>query len=115
MEAVLVDTLKQLLMNLADWMDPLIPNISMAFVATILVIYGNDINLVVKKSMSHLHFMIRFAAYIFICAFGYGALTVVSMQVLTNVLNSVPKYTVPFVVGGLFILVGFTAVRKKQV
>ena len=51
--------MQQLLNNLGMMIRPHFYEIAMMIVATLLVIYGNEINKMVKRQVAHWHFLFR--------------------------------------------------------
>ncbi len=52
---------------------PYVRDIALAMVATCLVVFGDDLNRLVRRQISSLHFIWRTLIFIALCAFGYGA------------------------------------------
>lgn len=110
-----MDILNEILMRSGSWTFSQINSIALALVATLLVIYGDNLNRLVKKQLKPYPRLIRILGFVLMCAFGYGALTVLFTPVLANWLALVPiKWIGPLVLG-LFLLVGWLAESKRQV
>lgn len=78
-------------------------------IATLLVVFGNNINRAVRGLVVRQHFLVRITVFILLCTFGYGALTVWLTPVLAGFLISLKAiYYVPLVAGG-FIALGLLA------
>ncbi|WP_416884844.1 DUF3392 domain-containing protein [Marinospirillum sp.] len=89
--------------------------IALALIATLLVIYGDDINRFIKRQLRPYHRAIRLLGFVLMCAFGYGAMTVFLTPWLAYWLSLVSiQWLAPFVLG-LFLLIGWLAERKHQV
>lgn len=101
--------------NISDWLRPHTSDIAMAQVATLLVIYGDGINTMIKNSLADFHMLLRFAIYVVICAFGYGALTVTASNKLASFLYSLSPNIFPFAVIGGFIFIAFLAQKVKHI
>lgn len=81
------------------WCRPYQYQIALAIIATLLVIFGNDINASIKKLLSKQHLIVRLCAFIFICAVGYGLLTVWLTSLLAAQLANIPTvYLAPAIV-----------------
>jgi len=94
---------------------PLLGHISLAILATLLVIYGSQINQIVKRHVSGWHFIFRTLIFILLCTFGYGALLVYGAPLLGKWLGSVsPLYLGPVVLL-IFISLGVLAERKNHI
>lgn len=99
---------------LAHWMRPYLGPISMAFVATILIIYGDNINKAIKQQFSGVPFLVRLSVFVALCAFGYAALTILMAKFLEVLFKGLPDaYLSPFIIV-LFLLAGILAERKNQ-
>ena len=101
--------------TITEWIRPHTKDIGMAQVATLLVIYGDSLNTMIKKSIAEFHVIMRFAIYVIICAFGYGALTVTASESYTHFLSDLRPEIFPFVVVGGFLFIAFLAQRVKHI
>lgn len=110
-----MDLFREVLLALADWIRPHSGNIALALIATLLVVYGDDINTAVKKQLRPYPYLIRLIGFVVLCAFGYGALTVYATPVLEDLISKIPGlYLAPAIVL-LFLLVGLLAERRRQI
>jgi len=64
------------LTDVGQWFRPYQYQAALAVVATVLVIFGNNINGAIKRLIAKQHFIIRTLVFVIVCAFGYGLLTV---------------------------------------
>ena len=71
-----MQAVKYNIIHFSQWLYPYLGEISLAIMATLLVIYGNSINRMVKRQTHGLHFIFRTSIFILLCTFGYGALLV---------------------------------------
>jgi hypothetical protein len=101
--------------NISGWMKPYISDIAIAQVSTLLVIYGDNLNSMIRNSLAGFHVAIRFAIYVLICAFGYGALTIAASETLEKFLTSLGPNIFPLVALGGFILIAYLAQRVKHI
>jgi hypothetical protein len=100
---------------LADLIHPYLQQVALAIVATLLFIYGEDLNAVIKRSMQRYHFLVRVFIFMLVCAFGYGLLTIFLTMLVAQFLASLDAtYLVPTILG-FFFIVGILADRKKQI
>ncbi len=106
--------MQQLLNNLGMMIRPHFYEIAMMIVATLLVIYGNEINKMVKRQVAHWHFIFRTLVFVVVCAFGYGWLLVWFTPVLASWLAQIPLQFVAVSSIGIVFLLGILAERKKQ-
>lgn len=88
---------------------------ALAIIATLLVIFGNDINNKIKKLIAKQHFLIRSAVFIFVCAIGYGLATVWLTSLLAEQLARIPNlYIVPSITA-IFIFLGAYAQKQRHI
>ena len=68
--------LKELIALPAGWVKANLLAIATAFTTALLVIYGDNINRAVKLRINRYPFLVRTLAFVALCSFGYGLLTV---------------------------------------
>jgi hypothetical protein len=100
--------------QLSEWMHPHLHGIALAMIATILVIFGNDINRWVRKLVRKYNFIVRLLVFIVVCAAGYGIATVFLTQALAKLLGSIHNHYLPIVVAIIFLALGLTAEERNQ-
>ena len=106
--------MQSLFIELGLWFRPYQYQTAMALIATILVIFGQDINNSIKKLTSKQHVIVRTVIFVLVCAFGYGLLTVWLTQLLAEQLSRIPNvYILPTVIT-MFILLGAYAQRQRH-
>ncbi|XQW86509.1 DUF3392 domain-containing protein [Thalassotalea piscium] len=88
---------------------------SLAIIATLLVIFGNDINNVVRRLVSKQHFIVRSLVFVLVCAFGYGLLTVYLTSVLNQQLNKIPSLYIAPTIIGIFLALGMYAQKQRHI
>jgi undecaprenyl pyrophosphate phosphatase UppP len=103
------------LLKIADFIQPYHDDIALAIVATLLVIYGDDINKFVKKNIGKKPLMVRMLAFIALCTFGYGYLTVQLTNIVQRFLTQFNPVYLPLLVLGALFFFAFLAERKNQV
>lgn len=107
--------IKIMIIQFSQWLYPWLADISTAIMATLLVIYGDTINRMLKRQISGLHFLFRTLIFILLCAFGYGALLIYGAPMLTKLLASLGMiYLGPLVVC-VFIALGTIAEKKNRI
>lgn len=111
MNAILVG----LLTELGQWFRPYQYQASLAIIATLLVVFGNDINSSVKKIVAKQHFIVRTSVFIVICAFGYGFLTVWLTSLLAHQLAKIPSLYLLPVVFIIFLTLGIYAQKQHHI
>ncbi|MBJ7539229.1 DUF3392 domain-containing protein [Marinomonas transparens] len=98
----------------AQMMQPHLNDISLALVATCLVIYGGKINNFLKRLVASWIFIARVAAFILMCTFGYGLLTLWSQPLVYWGITRIDFAYRPIVVCVCFCLLGILAERKRH-
>ena len=88
---------------------------SMALVATVLSIYGGNINSAVKESVKGLNVVFRLFIFIALCVFGYGVLTVLLAALVKTMLKDLSPMSLVIAIVGFFTLIGILAERKKKI
>ena len=105
----------ELLIDIGQWFRGYQYQTAMAIVATVLVIFGNDINNAVRRLVAKQHFIIRCFTFIVVCAFGYGLLTVWLTRLLSQQLSQVPNsYVLPLIVA-IFSVLGVYAQKRRHI
>ncbi|OGV51577.1 MAG: hypothetical protein A2X49_14740 [Lentisphaerae bacterium GWF2_52_8] len=89
-------------------------DICIAFIATVLTVFGNDINNLVKKQIKQQNFILRLAVFVGLCAFAYGAMTVIGGKLLAKLIAPLSGQVLVPVIIGLFLLLGVIAEEKDQ-
>ena len=102
-----MNALAHIAMAISDLIHPYLTQVALALVATLLFIYGENIHALVKRPIAKQHFLVRVSILIVVCAFGYGALSVL--------LASLDRVSLAPVVCFCFVIVGILAERKRQI
>ena len=102
------------MLDITAWMKPYIGQISVAFVATLLVIYGDAINKTVRVFVKPYPFILRITAFVLLCTLGYGFLTVWGSAQIKSLLWSIPDLYKPVTVVGAFCILGILAERYHK-
>jgi hypothetical protein len=97
--------------SLDAWVRQYILMIAMAQVATLLVIFGDHINAMVRVLVKPYPFMVRVSAFVALCAFGYGALTAFTTPMYAKALAMLGGYLLTPVILVSFVLIGILAER----
>lgn len=90
-------------------------DIAMSMIATLLVIYGSDINRFIKRLIKKQFFIIRLAIFVLVCAIGYGVATLFLAEALFKLLTTIPRQFLVLSIVIIFILLGLTAETRKQI
>ncbi len=86
-----------------------------AMVACLLVVFGSDINRVMRRNLSGQHFIVRTLAFVAVNAFGFGAFIVWASPFLARQLRALPAEWYFTVIVTVFVFVGIWAQRNKQI
>lgn len=105
---------QQPIMFLADIMRPHNREIALAMVATLLVIFGDLINGMLRRFVRKQPAWLRVLAFIALCAFGYGALSVWLTPLLSNFLAAQGSTAYVAMVVISFLIVGILAERFQK-
>jgi len=108
-----MDLVSEVLVVSSVWVRGHLSMISTALTATLLVIFGDDINRFVKVRVRRFGFAIRIGVFIALCAFGYGALGVFVAPAITAMLRYFGDRYLAATVIGAFLALGILAERKK--
>lgn len=107
--------MNELLQPLANWYVPYRGECAMAIIATLLVLYGGDINNAIKRMIAPMHIALRTIVFILVCAFGYGMFTVWMTPILAGQIARIPTvYEAPAVLS-FFIILGSMAQKQRQI
>jgi hypothetical protein len=105
----------ELFNGVGHWFRPYQYQSALAIIATVLVIFGNDINNAIKKLVAKQHFIVRILVFVLVCAFGYGLLTVWLTSILAQQLAKLPDlYLVPVVLA-TFVTLGMYAQKQRHI
>ncbi len=110
-----MESLFALYVKLNIWLRSQLPQISFGIIATILIIYGNNINRFFKKILKRYNFFIRILGFVIVCSFVYGALTLVGVNIFRNLLYKIDRNMLAPVLFLALIFIGILADRKKQI
>ncbi|MGM0481347.1 MAG: DUF3392 family protein [Pseudomonadota bacterium] len=104
----------QLLNELGFLVRPHLYQIAMMIVATLLVIFGNDVNQMIRRQIAGLNFLLRALIFVLVCAFGYGYLLVWFTPVLADGLAQIPLHLIAPATLTILLSLGLLAERRKQ-
>jgi len=100
-----------LLLQANGWLKPYSMQMSVAFVATLLVIYGDAINKTVRVFVKPYPFLIRITAFVLLCTLGYGAITVWGSAQVHKLIHHLPNTLFAPVMFAAFVMLGVLAER----
>lgn len=104
-----------ILTGLSRVLRPYTDEISFAVAATLLIIYGNDINKGVKKSLTHHPFVMRVFLFILVASVGYGLIAVLITKGMSKFLGTLDSRVMGAFIICLFIAMGVLAERKGHI
>ena len=110
-----LSTVAQLVMAVSEALRPHLSALAITLSATLLAIFGNDINSRVKRQVIRYPFPVRVAAFILLVAFGYGAASLVISHYVASLLMQLDSHYLAGVVGVAFILLGVLAEHKGHI
>jgi hypothetical protein len=99
---------------LAEIMRPHNKEIALAMVATLLVIFGDFINGTLRRLVSKQPLWLRISAFIALCAFGYGTLSIWLTPILSDFLHTQSSVSYVATVVLSFLIVGILAERFQK-
>ena len=103
----------QICSSLSHAMRPHTSQIAMGFIATILVIFGNDLSGLVQKWIKNFNFFVRILIFVLICAVGYTLIADWLIRLVRLFLLSLDnRFYSPIVIVS-FVIAGIIAERKK--
>ncbi len=104
-----------LINSLSGLMKTYLNEIVLSMVATLLVIYGNDILAFVKKQIGSLKLFLRITLFILFCAFGLAFLTSFLTPLISQTVGQVDAIWLPVVVIATYYILGILAQRKGMI
>lgn len=107
-----MDLLLDLIVTLSRWSRSHLYDISLAIMATLLVLFGPAINAWVQRSISGLNFFLRTLIFVLVCAIGYGLLLVFATPYMANGLGYFNNFTLAPVLILVFFIIGILADRN---
>ncbi len=99
----------------SGWMRPHVVVIGMAAVATLLVVYGESINRLVKRRIRSLPWVVRLLIFVALCAFGYASVAVFLGRAAGRIFGQLNNLWLAPVVIVVFLIIGWIAEREGHV
>jgi len=106
--------MRGVLLDLGNWLAQYADHMALAVIATLIFIYGADINRFVRKHVRRAHFFVRLGIFVLVCAFGFGAATILGVSLMRRALLHVDRPLLAPVVLLIFLAIGFLAERKNH-
>ncbi len=107
-----MDYALDLIATLSRWSRSHLSDISLAIMATLLVLFGPAINAWVQQRIGSLNFVFRTPLFVLICAVGYGLAMVFVTPWLAKGLGYFNNYTLAPVLLLVFFVIGMIADRS---
>ena len=107
--------LTDFLVMISSWVRPYLSEIGFAMMATLLVIYGNDLTAVLKKQIGGLQFFVRLTVFILFCALGFTLLANYLTPLFIDLLASTGDVWLGVAVIGAFYVIGLLAQRRGAI
>ena len=104
-----------LISHMSEWCREYMMNISLALVATLMFVYGDDINKAIQKKVKIKNFVLRVLLFVMICGFGLGAFIVFSARLISQMLSGLENLWLFPMIVLLFFIVGILAERKNHI
>jgi hypothetical protein len=113
------DAAKELIDNLlwqtGTWVNGHAGEVALALVATLLVIYGDDINRTFARTVRPYPWIVRVISFVLMCAFGYGTITVLVTPLIAEAILSIEARWVGLLTLVIFFAIGTLAERKRYI
>ena len=107
-----MDLVTDFVVMLSAWSRKHLGDISLALMATVLVLAGPALNAWIRRNIATLNFILRTIIFILVCAIGYGFAIIFLTPWLAKGLAQFNNYTLAPALLLIFILVGVLAVRN---
>ncbi|MBK1790278.1 DUF3392 family protein [Persicirhabdus sediminis] len=107
--------LQSLLNDAAFWIRDHLREVTFAWIASLLVIYGKELTKFVKGMISSWMFVLRVLVFVLVCAFGYGWLAIKCAGILAAYLKGMNDLNLCAIVLIAFFIVGILADRRNHI
>lgn len=107
--------LNDTVLHLSGWMKGNLYQIVLSMVATILVIYGNNIMNIVKQQIGTLKLFLRITLFVAFCAFGFSFITSIAAPLLSGFLAKADPLYLPFIILIIYYGLGYLAQKKGMI
>jgi len=103
------------LLHVSGWLKGNLYQIVLSMVATILVIYGNNIMNILKQQIGSLKLFLRITLFVVFCAFGFSFITSIAAPFLSGFLAKSDPLYLPFIIIFIYYGLGFLAQKKGMI
>ncbi|WP_321326574.1 DUF3392 family protein [Thiomicrorhabdus sp.] len=107
--------LNDTVLHLSGWMKGYLYQIVLSMVATLLVIYGDNIMKIVKQQIGTLKLFLRITLFVAFCAFGFSFLTSIAAPFLSGFLAKSDPLYLPFIIVFIYYGLGYLAQKKGMI
>ncbi|NMP31364.1 DUF3392 domain-containing protein [Thalassotalea sp. M1531] len=107
--------MNSVLIDFAQWFRPYQTQCAMAIIATLLVLFGAEISQAIRQLIKKQHILVRTLVFVFVCAFGYGALTVWLTGLFSQWLGMISDLYLMPVILLIFIVLGLYAQKQRHI
>lgn len=85
-----------------------------SWVAVLLVLYGDNINKLLKRIMQPYHYVFRMFSFVILCSFGYGLLSNYGEVAVHHLIKVPDRHWFAGIVITIYLTLGFLAERKHH-
>ncbi|ELR67134.1 hypothetical protein C942_02642 [Photobacterium marinum] len=110
-----MNTVIALLTDGGQFLRPWLTEIATAMIACLLVVFGSDINRILRRHLASTNFVVRTLVFILVNAFGYGFLIVSVSPWIAGKLGLVPSQWLFCIVIVTFVFIGAWAQRNRAI
>ncbi len=104
-----------MLSTLADFTRGQLDHIAFAIIATALVVFGDDINNMLRAVLKKQPLWLRLSAFILLCSFGYGVLSVWLTPRLEGLLRALSDWQLIAAIVLIFVVLAGIAQRQRRI
>jgi len=90
-------------------------SVAVAIEATTIAVFGGYINSFIRLVTKRMHFMVRFACYILVYAFGIGILSAKAVSFLQKFFLTLPPLHLLLLIAAVFLLLCFMAKKQRHI
>lgn len=99
----------------SQWMRPHLTDISMAMIATLLVIFGQNLTQLLRLQVGRYHFVVKLTLFVIFSAFGFALLTKYAVPLWTTQLAMIGDDWLAVIVVAIFYGIGWIAQKKQMI
>ncbi|UAA39059.1 DUF3392 family protein [Paraneptunicella aestuarii] len=85
-----------------------------SWIAVLLVLYGDNINRLLKRAMQPYHYILRMLSFVLLCSFGYGLLANYGEVAVSKLVGLPDRNWFAGMVISIYFVLGILAERKNQ-